>query len=243
MANSYQNDDQDVVPEGKRFSKREWRAYETHKHGLANPRPGQIENQVSTVDAAQMFEVYLHGASCTQIEKQWRKYKLGAIVKAAIEYQWHDKRQEYLEHLHRDAVERGRQAVAESVGFTADLLAVAHKRWGQKLRRYLATGDESELDGFEIRSIDQYRKVVQTFLELTGHDPSEVFAKRAAETGGEMMTAGSVGAGGLDWVSVASSAKLRPELAAALLSLAAAPPPEEKKEEQGETITGVVVRR
>jgi hypothetical protein len=243
MANQHTIDDQDVVPEGKRFSKREWRAYETHKHGLANPRPGQIENQVSPVDAAQMFELYLHGGSCTQIEKQWRKYKLGAIVKAAIEYQWHEKRQEYLEHLHKDAVERGRQAVAESVGFTADLLAVAHKRWGQKLRRYLATGDESELDGFEIRSIDQYRKVVQTFLELTGHNPSEVFARKGTEAGGEMMTAGTVG--GLDWVSVASSAKLRPELAAALLSLAAAPPtPEEKQvSDKRETITSVVVRR
>jgi hypothetical protein len=240
MTSPYRVDDIDVVPEGKRFSKREWRAYETHKHGLANPRPGQIENQVSPIEAAQMFEIFLHGGSCTQIEKQWRKYKLGAIVKAAIEYQWHEKRQEYLEHLHRDAVERGRQAVAESVGFTADLLAVAHKRWGQKLRRYLATGDESELDGFEIRSIDQYRKVVQTFLELTGHDPSEVFAKKTPESG-EMMAAGSVSGGGLDWVSVASSAKLRPELAAALLALAAAPP-EEKKEER-EAVTSVVVRR
>jgi hypothetical protein len=239
MTSPYRVDDIDAVPEGKRFSKREWRAYETHKHGLANPRPGQIENQVSPIDAAQMFEIFLHGGSCTQIEKQWRKYKLGAIVKAAIEYQWHEKRQEYLEHLHRDAVERGRQAVAESVGFTADLLAVAHKRWGQKLRRYLATGDESELDGFEIRSIDQYRKVVQTFLELTGHDPSEVFAKKTTE-GGEMMTAGSMAGGGLDWVSVASSAKLRPELAAALLAIAAAP--EEKKEEQA-AVTSVVIRR
>lgn len=232
--------DDDVVPEGKRFSRREWRAYETHKHALANPRPGQFEGQVSPGDAVQMFELFVNGASCTQIEKQWRKYKLGAIIKVAIEHQWHEKRQEYLDHLHRDVVERGRQAIAESIGFTADLLAAAHKRWGQKLRRYLATGDESELDGFEIRSIDQYRKVVQTFLELTGHDPSEVFKKTGDAVTGATAN-GVVGASVLDLVSMAASAKMRPELAAALLSLAAAPPAIEEKTVS--TVESTVVKR
>ncbi len=201
----------DIVPEGKRFSHGEWRAYEAHKKALALGKEPMLSSSI----AAQMFEQFLNGSTPTQISREWRGYQLGAIVRAAVDYSWHDKKAEYLEHLHTNDVERSKQTAAESVEFTSTLLAVAHKRWGEKLRRYLATGDTSELDGFEIRSIDQYRKVIQTFLELTGHKPSEYLKPPTQATDGKPQT----GFGGFDIMALLSTQNVGPEHAAALLSL------------------------
>lgn len=208
----------DAVPEGKRFSHAEWRAYEAHKKAVAAGKEGVLSSSI----AGQMFEQFLNGSSCTQIAREWRGFQLGAIVSAAINNSWFDKRQEYLDHLHGTTVERAKQIAAESVEFTGTLLAVAHKQWGEKLRRYLATGNESELDGFQIRSIDQYRKVIQTFLELTGHKPSD-FLKVPEAAGSNAGGAGLLGPG-FDLTAILSTKQLKPEHAAALLALVSANP-------------------
>jgi hypothetical protein len=202
----------DIVPEGKKFTHAEWRAYEAHKKAVIAGK----ESLLSASLAAQMFEQFINGATLSQIGREWRGYQLGAIVRAAVESDWHGKKAEYLEHLHAGVIGRSKQTAAESVEFTSTLLAVAHKHWGAKLRRYLATGQESELDGFEIRSIDQYRKVIQTFLELTGHKPSEYMKPPAQVDAG-----GGNGFGGFDIMALLSTKNIGPEQAAALLALLA----------------------
>lgn len=206
---------------GKQFTAMEWRAYEAHKKGLAAGK----EAALSPTIAAQMFELFVNGMTPTQISREWRGYQLGAIVRAAVENSWFDRRREYLDHLHSTTMDRAKQIAAESVEFTGALLAVAHKKWGEKLRRYLATGDASELDGFEIRSIDQYRKVIQTFLELTGHKPSADFLKGVEAP----QAAGAAPGGAFDLMTILSAKQLTPEQAAALLSLISAPQRAEKE--------------
>lgn len=217
--------------EGKRFSEYEWRAYEAHKKAAAAGKEAPLGPTV----VGQMFEQFLHGMSPTQIAREWKGYQLGAIVRAAVENLWFDRRAEYLDKLHSTTTDRAKQIAAESVEFTGALLAVAHRRWGAKLRRYLATGDEAELGEFEIKSIDQYRKVIQTFLELTGHKPSD-FLRIPEGTAKEGQPAASVpfGGMGLDIAAIMSTKRLQPEHAAALLALISAPPVEEK---QVETVT------
>lgn len=212
--------------EGKRFSEYEWRAYEAHKKASAAGKEAPLGPTV----IGQMFEQFLHGMSPSQIAREWKGYQLGAIVRAAVENQWFDRRAEYLDKLHSTTTDRAKQIAAESVEFTGALLAVAHKRWGARLRRYLATGDEAELGEFEIRSIDQYRKVIQTFLELTGHKPSDFLRIPEGKEGAGSAMSPLAGMG-LDIAAILSTKRIQPEHAAALLALVSAPPVEEKEVE------------
>lgn len=201
----------DEIPEGRQFSHREWRAYEAHKAAAKAGKEWAIGPQMS----AQFFELFLNGKGPTAIQREFPSYPLGQIVRCAVENQWHDRREEYLQALHRGVVERAKQAASESTEFVADLLAVAHKRWGASLRRYLATGDVSCLEGFEVRSIDQYRKVISTFIELTGHAPAPTPEDGAPKASGSPVE--------FDLTAVLASRRLTPEQAAALLSLVSAP--------------------
>jgi hypothetical protein len=58
----------------------------------------------------------------------------------------------------------------ESVMFSADLLASANKMFGDKLKKYIQTGDERELGTLKIDSLKQYRDAVELLLKLTGQD-------------------------------------------------------------------------
>ena len=211
----------DVVPEGKRFTNAEWRAFEAHKKASA----AGLEPLLSPTLSGQMFEQFLQGMTCTMIARHWQGIKLGQVVGVCIEQDWMGRKEEYLEHVLGTVGDRAKQTSGEVVDFVSTLLAVAHKQWGENLRRYLATGNETELKGFEIRSIDQYRKAIQTFLEMTGHKPGEYLKTAAGDKG--QATGGLAGGGlGLDLLAILSTKDIPPEAAAALLRLLATSTPE-----------------
>lgn len=165
--------DLDVVQPGKQFTPREWVAYEAWKRDRDPPLTSEM--------IGRMFAQFLQGMSPSRLAAHWQGQSLGAIVAAAVQHDWHGRRDAYLEEMHKAAVTRASQAKSEAVDFLADLMAAAHKQWGEKIKRYIATGDKGELEGFEIRSIDGYRKTLSAFLELTNHKPSEFWEKFAKD--------------------------------------------------------------
>jgi hypothetical protein len=64
--------------------------------------------------------------------------------------------------------ERVEQVQMESVLFTTDLLSSANKMFGDKLKKYIQTGDERELGALKVDSLKQYRDAVDLLLRLTG---------------------------------------------------------------------------
>lgn len=122
-----------------------------------------------TVSSA-FFELYLNGSSCREIHKLNKAFDLGAIIDAKVRYQWDEERDKYTQELQHNAMKRLLQVQSESVQFIADSMAATHKKYGEKLRKYIQTGDESVLDGFDLGSITTYSKAIEALLKVTGQD-------------------------------------------------------------------------
>jgi len=143
-----------------RLSLRERAAYNSHLKDKDPPLAPSTQ--------AGMFELYLNGMSLEEIQRSNKDYRLGAIVRSFIDGDWEEKRMEYVRQLLSTIASRVAQVQSESVRFISDLLAVAHKQNGEKLRKYLKSGDEKDLGGFSIQSITVYRQVAETLIKITG---------------------------------------------------------------------------
>jgi len=130
---------------------------------------------------AQLYNLYLNGSTCEEINRLNPNFSLGMIVRAKVEGLWDDRRDKHINELFESVRERVQQVQMESVVFTTDLLAGANKMFGDKLKRYLQTGDERELGDLRIDSLKQYRDAVDLLLKLTGQD-------RKVEVSGQTKT-------------------------------------------------------
>jgi hypothetical protein len=119
---------------------------------------------------AQLYMLYLNGSSCEEIVKLNPNFTLGMVARAKVEGLWDDRRDTHLQNLFENVRERVQQVQMESVMFSADLLSSANKMFGDKLKRYIQTGDERELGTLRIDSLKQYRDAVELLLKLTGQD-------------------------------------------------------------------------
>lgn len=119
---------------------------------------------------AEMFQAFLHGDDLPTLVRRHPGIRLGQVVRAAKEGNWHDLRAEYRDQLLRSVIPRVQQVQSEAILFSADLMAVAHKMHGGKLRKYLETGDEKDLGDFHIKTLDGYKKNSEIFLKMTGQD-------------------------------------------------------------------------
>jgi hypothetical protein len=125
--------------------------------------------RLSPAASAQFIGLFLQGYTCEQIAEQNSGFgltALGLIVRARIEYDWDSKREEYTKTL----IENTRQAVEktklESIQFAADGMAVFHKLVGNRYRRFLQTGDETELGDFR-PTFKNYREFIELMESLS----------------------------------------------------------------------------
>lgn len=118
-----------------------------------------------------MFELFLNGASCEDIVKTNQNlYTLGQIYEARVNHGWDERKNKYLADLFGGVVDRVKQTQMEAVTFTSDLLAVAHKQFGTKLKLYLQSGDEKDLGELSLTNLSSYGKTAELLMKLTGQD-------------------------------------------------------------------------
>lgn len=125
---------------------------------------------ISPSTQAQFLALFLRGKSCEEIQSINTGWPLGAIVKCRIEGNWDTKLEEYREQLFTGVRERLAQIELESVNFLTDMLAAAHKQQGDRIKKYLQTGNEDDLGDMKISSIGAYSKVVELLLKTTGQE-------------------------------------------------------------------------
>ncbi len=138
-----------------------------------NYKKGGVETYpLSPSIAAKLYALYLNCNSLTEVAELNSELGLGTIVNSAVEDKWNLRRQEYLENLYRSASDRMLQTAAEGASFVATALAVAHKKHGEKMKKYLQTEDPEWLKGsaFEISSMRAYKEAVDILMKLTGQD-------------------------------------------------------------------------
>lgn len=138
---------------------------DNYKKGGAETYP------LNTTKSLQLYSLFLDGSTITEISDLNPEVGLGTIVNSALEGSWNLKRKQYLEELYSRAKDRAVQVVAEGASFVATLLSAAHKKHGQKLKRFLQTEDPKDLtDCMTIDSLRSYREGVEVLMKLTGQD-------------------------------------------------------------------------
>lgn len=148
--------------------------------------------------SARLYELWLQGSTLEQILELNPGLNKGVVLRARVEGLWDERRETYLADLMSNAQDRVKLVALESVNFMGLLLAVANKQHGEKLRRYLQTGDPKELGAFDIQSIKQYKEVIEMLTKITGQD------KKPSAPGGSVSVSVTPGAdpGGPSTVSV-----------------------------------------
>jgi len=94
-----------------------------------------------------MFELFLIGKSCEQIQRANPAFQLGQIVSARIQGEW---------------------AQAQTANLLADMLFVANKLNAAKLEKFLQTGDERHLGNLRIENVKSLKEVMELLLQTTG---------------------------------------------------------------------------
>lgn len=119
----------------------------------------------------QLYQLYLNGKSCDEIVRLNPNFNLGMVVRARVENLWDEKREAHIAQLLEGVRERVQQAQLEAVNFACDLLSAVHKLQGDKLKKYLQTGNAEELEGLGGNlSLKTYKDVIELLLKLTGQD-------------------------------------------------------------------------
>lgn len=153
-----------VVPEP--FTEYELVAYRLHLEAVQQGKEFPLAPSLQ----AELFQAFLSGESMLEIVRRHKGLRLGQVVRAAKEGDWFRLRNDYRDQLLNEVLPRVRQSQAEGLRFTAGLMAATHKRFGDKVQRYLETGDESLLGDLVPKTLDGYRKLVQIQQMLTGQD-------------------------------------------------------------------------
>ena len=126
--------------------------------------------ELSADAAARLYGLYLQGVSCEDISRLNPAVDLATVLAARVRYNWDERKDVYVGDLMAYAGDAVRQTAAETVQLLGLMVAAASKKHGDALKRYLATGDESVLGEFDIKTIRQFRDVVEMMVRITGGD-------------------------------------------------------------------------
>ncbi len=131
--------------------------------------------EIAEVTAVKLFELFLNGQSCEQIRELNNHWTLGQIVHARVKYKWDQQRDEHVASLMARAKDRITQVGLESVNYLSDMLAATHKLHGEKVKRFLQSGDEKELEGTPVlQGFRGYKDILAMLLTVTGQDVKRV---------------------------------------------------------------------
>lgn len=131
------------------------------------------EGRIPPDRSVKIFNLFLNGSSTEEI---WRandgEFSRGQIVAARLDGNWDEKAQKYNDELVTKHIERIKAVTIESANFVADMLTVANRLNGDKLRKYIQEGNPEILGDLQITSIQGYKTMVELFQSLTGQEKS-----------------------------------------------------------------------
>lgn len=131
---------------------------------------------------ARLFSLFLQGIDCMEIVRLNRGVSLGQVIAARVEGRWDEQRQDHLNALLKETRTRLQQTTLEAVDFVTTQLAAAHKLYGDRVKKFLQTGDEKDLGGFSIHGWKGYREAVDLLKTLTGQDAKKHEHKHLHQT-------------------------------------------------------------
>jgi hypothetical protein len=116
----------------------------------------------------ELFRLYVNGTSIQDIAKLNPNLSLGQICHAAVEYKWKETKDSYVEAAIQRNKERLPQMLSESVEYIADLITATHKFNGDKIKKYIQTGEEEYIAGINLGNFKNYKELVEAMSKLMG---------------------------------------------------------------------------
>lgn len=171
--------------------------------------------------ATGLFELFLNGSSCMEIWKLNKTLPQGAILDARIRYDWDKARDEYAFELHSKIREKVVKAQLETTELMTDMLTAAKKKHGDKIKKYIQTGDETHLQGvLGIDNIMALSKMTESLMKITGQDKVGKDEKKLVDLNrAEANAPRNAGPGGKKQISDVKNTKLDSEDAAKILEI------------------------
>lgn len=127
--------------------------------------------QLAPEKSSRFFEMFLNGSTTREIHEYNKAFPYDSIVWARIKDEWDTQKDDYLKKLQEGIKDKLIKAKLEAAGLMADVLIVASKQQGEKLKKYLATGDVSHLkDSIAVDSLYSLQKAVESLAKITGED-------------------------------------------------------------------------
>jgi len=121
--------------------------------------------------AAKFLSLFMNGSDAHEIARLNKPFKVAQILDAQVRYKWAEKREQYSIELQSRVPAKVLQTQLETSELITDVLAVANKRYGDKLKKYIQSGDEKDLDGvMNVESLKELLKLSEGLLKITGQD-------------------------------------------------------------------------
>ena len=125
--------------------------------------------------SAKFFELYITGTNCYDIWKINKPFPYPAILDARVKFAWDKQRDEYSIRLQSEIRNKVAQAQLEAADLMSDMLLAAKKKSSHKLKRYLQSGDEKELEGaMGIENLGAFQRIIDGLMKVTGQDKTSV---------------------------------------------------------------------
>lgn len=119
---------------------------------------------------ASLYQLWLMGKDTEEIRRLNPTLSLGSIVAARVDGQWDERKEEYLAALLDKAAARVQQTTLEQVDLMCDVLALARKEQGDKIKRYIQTGADADKPDVRIDGIRTLKTAIEILQTLTGKD-------------------------------------------------------------------------
>ncbi len=148
----------------KFFTDRERGIYNEWKE-MATKKP------LSITTSLKMYELFLNGYSCEEIARlNDNKFPSGMILESRLRDGWDDRRSQHLAELYGGVFDKVRQTQTEAIVFVADLMSAAHRKHGDKVKKFLQSGDAADLGALSIDTMTSYKTAADMLMKLTGQD-------------------------------------------------------------------------
>lgn len=174
-----------VAPES--YDQRFERMFGRDQFALVNSYMLGGGKKLAVSTSAAFFQLYLNGCDAHEIHALNKGFPLEAILYEIVYHDWEKQKAEYLVELQKGVREQLIKANLETVSLLSNMLAVANKQHGDKLKKYLQTGDPADLQGtIVVDSIHQLIKAIEGLQKITGQDDKK-------NEGGAVTIQGNVG--------------------------------------------------
>jgi len=166
--------------------------------------------------ALSFFELFLNGSNLEEVHRLNKAFPYEAVLWAYVKYDWENKRDTAIQNQMTEIQQKVVKATLDTTSLVTNLLAAAQKKHGDKLKKYLQTGNEADLgDALNVRSINELLKTAEALQKITGQSNTmninnkSTFEVKVGGQVGVSQESGSVG-------------NLSPEAAAQVLAAIAA---------------------